>query len=175
MRGNVLRVFAMMALVLVGLACTTQRSNVSYQDRVKSALEQADLKGVSVDEDTEKNTITRLAETSLPSMPSPRPGMWRGQRLPAGSSPMRLVFSPLAQSPKPKTSPPASTGRSRKTIEPHSSRPDLDKQHITFGAKNGVLTWRGSVSTTTQHPSAQEIARAVPNLQQALDEIGVKR
>jgi hypothetical protein len=114
-RGNVLRVFAMMALVLVGLACTTQRSNVSYQDRVKSALEQADLKGVSVDEDTEKNTITRLAETSLPSMPSPRPGMWRGQRLPAGSSPMRLVFSPLAQSPKPKTSPPTSTGRSRKT------------------------------------------------------------
>jgi hypothetical protein len=36
----------------------SHRDNVSYKDDVKKALEQADLKDVTVSEDQDKNTIT---------------------------------------------------------------------------------------------------------------------
>jgi BON domain len=56
--------------LLIGLACSSNQRTAtnnpnatgtreaSYKDRVKKALEQADLKDVKVDEDQNKNTIT---------------------------------------------------------------------------------------------------------------------
>ena len=51
----------------------------------------------------------------------------------------------------------------------------LNKQHIDFGAKNGVLTLRGSVETAEQRKQAQVAAASVPNVQQVLNQIEVKR
>jgi osmotically-inducible protein OsmY len=51
----------------------------------------------------------------------------------------------------------------------------LDKQHIRFDAKNGVLTLKGNVKTTGQRKEAELLAQAVPNVQQVLNEIDVKR
>jgi hyperosmotically inducible periplasmic protein len=51
----------------------------------------------------------------------------------------------------------------------------LDKQSIRFDAKNGVLTLKGKVKTTTQRKEAEQLAQAVPNVQQVLNEIDVKR
>ena len=45
-------------LLLVSLACSQRNSNASYKDAVSNALDQADLKGVSVAEDRDKNTVT---------------------------------------------------------------------------------------------------------------------
>ena len=43
----------------MGLGCTNPRSNeTSYKDAVSKALEQADLRDVTVTEDRDKNTIT---------------------------------------------------------------------------------------------------------------------
>src|SRR5881275_3668149 len=45
--------------LLMGLGCTNPRNNeTSYKDAVSKALEQADLKDVTVAEDRDKNTIT---------------------------------------------------------------------------------------------------------------------
>jgi hypothetical protein len=52
--------FAMLPLLVVlfvSLACSNQ-STVSYKDSVEKALQQADLKDVTVAEDRDKNTIT---------------------------------------------------------------------------------------------------------------------
>src|SRR5246127_5606007 len=60
---------AIIPALLIGIACsshqrtadnanTTNAREGSYQDSVKKALEQADLKDVNVDEDKNKNTIT---------------------------------------------------------------------------------------------------------------------
>jgi osmotically-inducible protein OsmY len=51
----------------------------------------------------------------------------------------------------------------------------LDKEHIRFDAKNGVLTLKGSVKTVPQRQQAQQLAQTVPNVQQVLNEIEVKR
>jgi len=46
----------LIGVALLGTACNKTNSN--YRDRVKTALEQADLKDVTVTEDANKNTIT---------------------------------------------------------------------------------------------------------------------
>src|SRR6478672_11610988 len=51
---------ALVAAISIGVACTsTNRASTDYKANVKAALEQADLKDVSVAEDDAKNTITR--------------------------------------------------------------------------------------------------------------------
>src|SRR5215472_10968537 len=44
--------------LLFTFACSQRQNSVSYRDSVKNALEQADFKSVTVDEDGNKNTIT---------------------------------------------------------------------------------------------------------------------
>jgi osmotically-inducible protein OsmY len=51
----------------------------------------------------------------------------------------------------------------------------LDKQHISFSAKNGVLTLTGRVKTSGQRQQAQQLAAGIPNVQQVLDQIDVRR
>ena len=46
---------------------------------------------------------------------------------------------------------------------------------LTAWAKNGVLTLKGSVATADERKQAQTIAAGVPNVQQVLNQIEVKR
>jgi len=49
---------AMLLALIVGVACSNRANTASVGDSVKKALEQADLKDVTVSEDKDKNTIT---------------------------------------------------------------------------------------------------------------------
>jgi osmotically-inducible protein OsmY len=51
----------------------------------------------------------------------------------------------------------------------------LDKQHIRFEAKNGVLTLKGSVKSTSERQEAQELAKNTPNVEQVVNELQVQR
>jgi osmotically-inducible protein OsmY len=51
----------------------------------------------------------------------------------------------------------------------------LDKEHIRFDAKNGVLTLKGTVKSGPERQEAQQLAQAVPNVHQVLNQIDVKR
>ena len=55
---SVVFLLAGILLLLSTVACSQRANDVSYKDNVKKALEQADLKDVTVDEDRDKNTIT---------------------------------------------------------------------------------------------------------------------
>jgi osmotically-inducible protein OsmY len=50
----------------------------------------------------------------------------------------------------------------------------LEKQHIRFDAKNGVLTLKGDVDTTSQHSQVEKLTTSVPNVQQVVNELDVK-
>jgi len=66
MKSNILKAVALVPVLLIGLACSSQRASQtspamddnSYKDSVKQALQQAELQDVTVDEDRDKNTIT---------------------------------------------------------------------------------------------------------------------
>ena len=51
----------------------------------------------------------------------------------------------------------------------------LDKQHITFNAKNGLLTLTGTVHSSTDRQHAEKLASGIPNVQQVLNQIAVRR
>ena len=51
---------------------------------------------------------------------------------------------------------------------------NLDDQSIDYSAKNGTLVLTGSVKTVTQKREAEKLAKAVPNVQQVVNEIEVK-
>jgi len=50
----------------------------------------------------------------------------------------------------------------------------LEKQHIRFDAKNGVLTLKGNVDTPDQREQVEKLAASVPNVQQVVNELDVK-
>jgi len=50
----------------------------------------------------------------------------------------------------------------------------MEKQHIRFDAKNGVLTLKGDVDTAGQRAQAEKLAASVPNVQQVVNELDVK-
>jgi len=51
---------------------------------------------------------------------------------------------------------------------------NLDDQSISVDAKNGTLVLKGSVKTKSQQQEAVKLAKAVPNVQEVVNEIEVK-
>jgi osmotically-inducible protein OsmY len=51
----------------------------------------------------------------------------------------------------------------------------LDKEHIRFDAKNGVLTLKGRVKRPAERAQAQQLAETTPNVRQVLNQIDVNR
>jgi hyperosmotically inducible protein len=51
----------------------------------------------------------------------------------------------------------------------------LDKQHISYSAKNGVLTLTGRVHTGGERKQADQLASHIPHVQQVVNQIELKR
>jgi len=50
----------------------------------------------------------------------------------------------------------------------------MEKQHIRFDAKNGVLTLKGNVDNSGEREQVEKLATGVPNVQQVVNELDVK-
>jgi osmotically-inducible protein OsmY len=176
MKNLKLLIVAPLLLASLGLACSSQRNanDVSYKDNVQKALEQADLKDVTVSEDRDKNTITlggnvhsedakqRAAEVAKTAA---------GDRVVANE----VSVQPVGAESQAKDMASNLDDAIEKNYKAMLIAKGLDKQHIDFGAKNGVLTLKGSVKSVPQRDQAQQLAQAVPNVQQVLNQIDVKR
>jgi hyperosmotically inducible periplasmic protein len=156
----------------LGIGCN--KTNVSYKDSVQSALEQADLKDVNVSEDSTKNTITLSGALHSDDAKS------RAGSIAQANAGPRVVANEISVQPV------GSEGQARKEetnldngIESNYKAglisKGLDKQHISCSVKNGVLTLKGSVKTPGERKSAEELAQNVPNVQQVVNEIQVRR
>ena len=51
----------------------------------------------------------------------------------------------------------------------------LDKDHIRFNAKNGVLTLKGRVKSGSERAQAEQLAQATPNVREVLNQLDVNR
>jgi osmotically-inducible protein OsmY len=178
MRVKNLRMLIMVPLLLagLGLACSSQRStsDISYKDNVEKALEQADLKDVTVSEDRDKNTIT-LGGTVHSDDAKQRAGevakTAAGERVVANE----VGVQPAGAESEAKDMASNVDDAIEKNYKAVLIAKGLDKQHIHFDAKNGVLTIKGSVKSAPQREEAQELAQAVPNVHQVLNQLDVKR
>jgi osmotically-inducible protein OsmY len=160
-------------VLLVGLACSARPSN-SYRDAVKAALEQADLKDVSVSEDKDKNTIT-LGGT-LHSEDAKN----KAAEVAKASAGERIVVNEIGIEPKGVESQAKSIASNvddgiENNYKAVLISNGLDKQHIRFDSKNAVLTLKGKVKTPAQRKEAEQLASTVPNVQQVVNTLQVQR
>lgn len=159
-------------LLLVTLGCT-KTSDVSYKDAVAKALEQADLKDVSVSEDKDKNTIT------LGGTLHSEEAKQRAADVAKTAAPGRIVANEVSVQPvgfesQAKDIASNLDGAVEKEYKAGLIARGLDKQSIRFDAKNGVLTLKGSVKTDQQRRDAEQIAQSIAHVQQVINQIEVK-
>jgi hyperosmotically inducible periplasmic protein len=165
--------FSTLSALLLCVACSKTADNVSYKDGVKQSLEQAELTDVSVAEDRDKNTIT-LAGTVHSDDAKSKAG--DVAKTVAGS---RIVVNEVSVQPVGAESDAKNIASNvddaiEKNYKAALISNGLDKQHIDYNAKNGVLVLKGSVKTVAQRQQAQSAASSVPNVQQVLNQIDVK-
>ena len=172
-----MKLIGMVSMLLVALLATvacSQRQTVSYRDSVKKALEQAELKDVTVTEDRDKNTITLSGK-----LHSEDAKQQAGQIAQAAAG-NRIITNEISVEP-------VGNESAAKRVESNVDdgiennykaaliSKGLDKEHIRFDAKNGVLVLKGSVKNTNQRKEAEQIADNVPNVAQVVNEIQVRR
>ncbi len=163
---------ALMAAILVTLGCN-KTNDVSYKDTVAQALVQADLKDVSVSEDKDKNTIT------LSGTLHSQEAKDRASDIAKGVAPGRVVANEVSVQPvgfesQAKDIASNLDGAIEKEYKAGLIAGGLDKQDISFDAKNGVLTLKGKVGNAEQKRAAEHLAQGIGHVQQVVNEIQVK-
>jgi osmotically-inducible protein OsmY len=155
-------------------ANSSNPDSVSYKDDVKKALEQADLKDVTVSEDTGKNTIT------LGGKLHSEDARQKAGDIAKSAAPERIIANEISVEP-------VGVGSQARSIESNVDGAieknykaalianGLDKDHIRYTAKNGVLTLKGSVNNARERQEAQQVASSVPNVSQVVNELDVRR
>jgi osmotically-inducible protein OsmY len=163
-----------LALVLSTVGCSERAKNVSYQDNVKKALEQADYKDLTVDEDREKNTITlrgKLHSENAKQQAAEVAQSAAGNRIIANE----ISVEPVGAESDAKKIESNVDGAIEKNYKAQLIAKGLDKQNIRFNAKNGVLILKGSVKDPQQREMAEQVASSVPNVAQVVNQIEVNR
>ncbi len=171
---HILAVTTLLMCLLGIAACANRRTDQnSYKDSVSRALEQADLKGVTVAEDRDKNTITLGGKLHSDDAKT------RAGEVARSAAPGRVIANEISVQP---------VGNESEAKDVTSNLDDgiekdykaalisshLDNQHIRFAASNGVLTLKGSVKNAGQRQEAEKLAMGVPNVKQVINEIDVK-
>jgi osmotically-inducible protein OsmY len=173
MKLKVLTIAIAVSLFLAGSACSKQPER-TYKDSVKTALEQADLKDVTVSEDTEKNTITlggTLHSEDAKQSAADVAKANAGTRIVVNE----VSVQPVGQESEAKTIASNLDDGIENNYKAALVAKGLDKEHIRFDAKNGVLKLKGTVKTASQRKEAEQLAQNVPHVQQVLNELDVKR
>jgi hyperosmotically inducible periplasmic protein len=174
MRSMILAAVAIATLLLCVACSSNSRDNTSYKDGVKKALEQAELTDISVAEDRDKNTVTLGGTVHSDDAKAKAADVAKDA---AGN---RTVVNEVSVQPIGAESDAKSIASNvdeaiEKNYKAALISTGLEKQHIDFKAKNGVLIIKGSVKTVAQRQEAQNAAARVPNVRQVLNQINVKR
>jgi osmotically-inducible protein OsmY len=172
MKVKFLAMAAVLAITLCGSGCS--KTHTTYKDSVKTGLEQADLRDVTVTEDADKNTIT------LGGTLHSEEAKQQAANVAKSNGGGRIVVNEISVRPVGQESVAKSVASNlddgiESNYKAALVSKGLDKQHIRFDAKNGVLTLKGNVKNNAVRQEAERLAQAVPNVQQVLNEIDAKK
>jgi len=165
----------LLTVVLVGAlaGCSTApRKSAAVSDSVRTSLDQAGFKDVSVTQDRDKGVVTLGGHVAADADKSNAESIARSV---AGAE---VVANQIA------VIPPGAASEAKKM------NADLDKgiegnldaaliqdrlhESVKYAVKNEVVTLTGDVDSESKRARAQEVAAAVPNVQQVVNELQVK-
>jgi osmotically-inducible protein OsmY len=174
MKRNLLLAGSVMAL-LMSVAAWGQVLGRSHSeaDAVKNALKQADLKDVTVSDDTDKNTIT------LGGTVHSEEAKHRAAEVAKSAAGNRQIANEISVQPVGNESQARSIASNRDDAIEDNYKAELlsrnlDKESIHYKAKNGVLVLTGTVKNAQQREEAQDLAKKVPNVRQVVNQIEVR-
>jgi hyperosmotically inducible protein len=161
---------AMAAGILAGCAQTDKSPDVATN--IRRSLEQAGLKGVSVAQDRDKGVVTLGGQVASDDQKG------QAESLAKSLASGQVVSDEIAVIP---------AGNQGQTKEVNA---DLDKgitqnldaalvqnnlqNHVKFSVKERVVTLTGDVDSQAKRAQVQQMAAAIPNVQQVVNELQVK-
>jgi len=161
---------AIAMVALMGCNSTPKTPDVSAQ--IRTALDQAGLKNVSQSQDRDTGVITLKGNVPVEADKARAESIARSY---AGS---QVVANQIA------VLPPGSEGEAKKIYSALDSGIESNleaaliaqryKDFVKYSVKNGVVTLTGSVDSQEKRAQVQQIAAAVPNVQQVVNEVQVK-
>lgn len=173
MKIKALLMMVLAAVFLVTAACN-ESTRKSQADAVKQALEQADLKDVSVSDDADKNTVT-LGGTLHSEDAKNRAGEVAKSAAPGRTIANEISVQPVGDESQAKSVQSNLDDGIENNYKAALVASRLNKQSIHYDAKNGVLTLKGNVKTPQQKVEAEQLASKIPNVQQVVNQLDVNR
>jgi len=158
------------AMLLVG--CSTSANSPDVTGSLRDSLSQAGLKDVSVSQDREKSVVTLKGSVANDG------DKMRAETIAKSVAENQVVANEIA------VLPPGAEGTA-KTINSDLDdgiKKNLDAtliqnalhEDVKYDVKNGVVTLTGNVNSQAKRAGAEQIAAAVPNVQQVVNKLEVK-
>jgi hypothetical protein len=147
-------------------------SDRSEADAVKKALQQADLKDVTVSDDTDKNTIT------LGGTVHSEEAKARAADVAKSAAGNRQIANEISVKPVGRESQAKAVASNLDEGIENNYKAELISRHlddlsIHYKAKNRVLVLTGSVKNAEQREQAAKLASKVPNVRQVVNQLEV--
>jgi hyperosmotically inducible periplasmic protein len=165
---------ALLTMVAAGMlfGCSQTRQSPDVSDKMRTALDQANLKKVSITQDRDKGVVTLGGHVAADGDKAQAESIARSI---AGG---QVVSNQIA------VVPPGSESDAK------AINSDLDKgieqnldaaliqsklhEYVKYAVKNHVVTLTGEVDSQSRRQEAERVAASVPNVQQVVNELQVK-
>jgi osmotically-inducible protein OsmY len=171
LRSSVAMLTLLAVAALVGCSGTTQKSP-DVADSIRTALDQAGLKDVSISQDRDKGIVTLGGHVPTESDKA------QAETLAKSLAGAQVVANQIAVSP---------LGGEK---EANAVNSDLDKgieanldaaliqskmhDDVKYAVKSGVVTLTGEVNSQSRRDDAEKVAARVPNVKQVVNDLQVK-
>ncbi|MGO9518336.1 MAG: BON domain-containing protein [Candidatus Korobacteraceae bacterium] len=167
-------IFTMILAATFTLAGCSRNDHPDVKYAVDSAMTQNGLGVVKVSQDRNKGVVTIKGDVESEDQKA------RAENIARQAAPGYTIANELGVTP-PGTGSQAKDVNSKldSAIEDNykaalKEHKNLDDQSISVDAKNGTLVLKGSVKTKSQQQEAVKLAKAVPNVQEVVNEIEVR-
>jgi len=161
-------------MVFALAACESKKEHPDVKDQVNTAMTRNNLGVVNVSQDRTKGVITLTGDVETEDQKE-QAGKVASESAPGYAIANEIGVRPIGQESQAK----AVESNLDDGIESNfkaslKAHEELDKQHISYDAKDGTLVLKGSVKSPSQKAEAQRLAMAVPNVKQVVNEIEVR-
>jgi len=162
---------AFAALALIGCTAESKKSP-DVSDSIRTSLDQAGLKDVSVSQDRDKGVVTLGGHVPTESDKA------RAEALAKPYAPGQVVSNQIGVIPPGMESDAKAINSDldagiEKNLDAALIQNGLNKG-VKYKVKNGVVTLTGEVNSQSRREQAQSVAARVPNVRQVVNEVEVK-
>lgn len=163
-------------LLAACLACSRSNPNLpsaaEIKDRVSKALDTAGYKDLKVDVNRDKQLVTLNGDVKTDS------DKQRAEQIARDSASGFVVSDEVSVRPQGDASDARKIDSNLDTAIEHDFKAEivanrLEKEHIRYDAKNGVLTLKGKVRNAPLRDKIEQLAAKVPNVRQVVNEIDI--